>query len=41
MLGLFKKNKDNPLVVKSPIKGQIIDITDVPDAVFSQKIVIY
>jgi len=39
MLGLFKRHKNNPLILKSPIKGQIIDITDVPDAVFSQKIV--
>lgn len=39
MLGLFKKNKDNCLMIKAPVKGQIIDIVDVPDAVFSQKIV--
>lgn len=39
MLGLFKKNKDNCLIIKAPIKGEVIDITDAPDAVFSQKIV--
>ncbi|SES96947.1 phosphoenolpyruvate-dependent sugar phosphotransferase system, EIIA 1 [Natronincola peptidivorans] len=39
MLGLFKKNKDNLLMIKYPIKGEMIDITDVPDPVFCEKIV--
>lgn len=37
MLGLFKKSKDNSLIMISPIKGKIIDISEVPDAVFSEK----
>lgn len=37
MIGLFKKNKDNSLMVISPIKGKIIDISEVPDVVFSEK----
>lgn len=39
MLGLFKKDKNNLLILKTPIKGKVIDIEDVPDAVFSQKMV--
>tara|TARA_Y100001933_G_scaffold258170_1_gene305738 strand:+ start:63 stop:638 length:576 start_codon:yes stop_codon:yes gene_type:complete len=36
MFGIFKKKT---LTLKSPLKGEIIDITSVPDAVFSQKMV--
>lgn len=37
MFGLFKKSKNVELM--APISGKIIDITDVPDEVFSQKMV--
>jgi len=36
MFGLFKKKKEK-LLIFAPIKGTVIDITDVPDAVFSGK----
>lgn len=38
MLALFKKSKNNRLTINIPIKGEVIDITEVPDPVFSQKI---
>ncbi|SKC82969.1 PTS sugar transporter subunit IIA [Maledivibacter halophilus] len=37
MLGFFKKKKK--LVLKSPVVGKSIDITEVPDEVFSTKMV--
>jgi sugar PTS system EIIA component len=37
MIGLFKKNKAHSLMVIPPIRGKIIDISEVPDAVFSEK----
>ena len=36
MFGIFKKKT---LSLKSPMDGEVIDITKVPDAVFSQKMV--
>lgn len=36
MFGIFKKKT---LTLNSPIEGEIVDITSVPDAVFSQKMV--
>ncbi|WP_430882618.1 PTS sugar transporter subunit IIA [Fusibacter sp. JL216-2] len=36
MFGIFKKKT---LTLKSPLEGEIIDISNVPDAVFSQKMV--
>ena len=36
MFGLFKKKT---LDLCSPMQGEVIDITQVPDAVFSQKMV--
>ena len=39
MLGLFKKNKDKELIIEAPIKGRVMDISEVPDVVFSQKMV--
>jgi len=38
-MGLFSKTKKSPLQLTTPMKGQIIDITEVPDAVFSNKYV--
>jgi PTS system glucose-specific IIA component len=38
-MGLFSKTKKAPLQLTVPMKGQIIDITEVPDAVFSNKYV--
>jgi glucose-specific phosphotransferase system IIA component len=38
-MGLFSKTKKAPLQLTAPMKGQIIDITEVPDAVFSNKYV--
>jgi PTS system glucose-specific IIA component len=38
-MGLFSKMKKGPLQLTAPMKGQVIDITEVPDAVFSQKFV--
>jgi PTS system glucose-specific IIA component len=38
-MGLFSKKKKGPLQLTAPMKGQVIDITEVPDAVFSQKFV--
>lgn len=35
MLGIFKKNKD--VLLKSPFEGEIIDISEVNDPVFSGK----
>lgn len=35
MLGLFKKNKE--VVLKTPFEGEIIDISEVNDPVFSEK----
>lgn len=36
---MFKKlfNKENKIVLYSPVKGNVIDITQVPDPVFSEK----
>lgn len=39
MLGLFKKKVDNLLLINTPIKGRVMDITEVSDDVFSQKMV--
>ena len=39
MFSLFKKNKENLLIIKAPIIGKRIDISVVPDIVFSQKMV--
>lgn len=39
MLGLFKKNKGNEILIATPIRGKVLDITEVPDLVFSQKMV--
>lgn len=39
MLGLFKKNKSKELLIEAPIKGRLMDISEVPDVVFSQKMV--
>ncbi len=36
MFGIFKKKT---LSLQSPMEGEVIDITNVPDAVFSQKMV--
>lgn len=38
-MGLFFNKKKGPLQMIAPMKGQVIDITEVPDAVFSQKFV--
>lgn len=38
-MGLFSKKKSGPLQMKAPMKGQIIDITEVPDSVFAEKYV--
>lgn len=38
-MNLFHKAKREPLQLKAPMKGQIIDITEVPDAVFANKYV--
>lgn len=38
-MGLFFKAKKGPLKLTAPMKGQMIDITEVPDAVFSEKYV--
>lgn len=37
MIGLFKKDKGNSLMVVSPVMGEVIDISEVPDPVFSEK----
>ncbi len=37
MFGIFKKNKG--LEVKAPLTGKVVDLTDVPDEVFSKKMV--
>lgn len=38
MFGLFKKKKeDNSLVLKSPVVGRCFDIGEIPDEVFSSK----
>jgi PTS system glucose-specific IIA component len=36
MFGLFQRKKEK-LLISAPIKGKVIDITDVPDAVFAGK----
>ncbi|MDF2594896.1 MAG: glucose transporter subunit [Clostridia bacterium] len=36
-MGLFSKKKNSPLQMGIPIKGKIVDITEVPDDVFAQK----
>ena len=38
MLELFKTNRKNTLMIKAPMEGRLIAIEDVPDPVFSQKI---
>ncbi len=39
MLGLFKKDKHKVVLIKAPLKGRVMDISEVPDLVFSQKMV--
>lgn len=39
MLGLFKTDKNKNILVKAPLEGRVMDITEVPDLVFSQRIV--
>ncbi len=39
MLGLFKKDKNKDILVKAPLKGRVMDIAEVPDLVFSQRMV--
>jgi len=39
MLGLFKQSKSKELLIEAPIKGRLMDISEVPDVVFSQKMV--
>ncbi|MET3574403.1 PTS glucose transporter subunit IIA [Bhargavaea ullalensis] len=34
---LFKKKSNGPLEVKAPVSGEIVGLEDVPDPVFSQK----
>lgn len=38
-MNLFSKMKRKPLQLKAPMKGQVIDVTDVPDEVFAKKYV--
>lgn len=38
MFGLFKKNvKENSMILKSPVVGRCFDISEIPDEVFSSK----
>ena len=38
MFGLFKKNKDDKsIILKSPVVGRCFDISEIPDEVFSEK----
>jgi PTS system glucose-specific IIA component len=38
MFGLFKKNKDDKsIILKSPVVGRCFDISEIPDEVFSTK----
>jgi len=39
MFNIFKKDKSNEIVIKTPITGKIVKIEDVPDKVFSGKLV--
>lgn len=39
MFNMFKKEISNEVVIKSPISGKIVKIEDVPDKVFSGKLV--
>ncbi|KAB3531582.1 PTS sugar transporter subunit IIA [Alkaliphilus serpentinus] len=39
MINLFKREKDQWIFIYSPIMGKKMDITEVPDEVFSQKMV--
>ena len=38
MFGLFNKNKTNGVTISTPVDGNIIDISKVPDPTFSEKI---
>lgn len=38
MFNFFKKNKNNEVKLVSPITGKTIDLSAVPDPVFSQKL---
>ncbi|HLR64587.1 MAG TPA: PTS glucose transporter subunit IIA [Pseudogracilibacillus sp.] len=37
VFNLFKKNKDSGTILKSPLTGKVVPITEVPDPVFSEK----
>lgn len=37
MFNFFKKEKEEKIILKSPIKGEVIDITEVEDPAFSTK----
>ena len=39
MFNMFKKEISNEVVIKPPITGKIVKIEDVPDKVFSGKLV--
>ena len=41
MFGIFKKKKKNVEEVYSPCLGRIVQIEDVPDPVFSEKMMIH
>ncbi|MGH4051468.1 MAG: PTS sugar transporter subunit IIA [Clostridium sp.] len=37
MFGLFKKSKEKNMILKSPVVGRCFDISEIPDEVFSSK----
>jgi len=37
MFGLFKKGKEKNIILKSPVVGRCFDISEIPDEVFSSK----
>jgi len=37
MFGLFKKKKEESVILKSPVVGRCFDISEIPDEVFSSK----